>query len=400
MKSKIIAIALFGLTAAAVLTFPVVKGKLIQQPGGGRTITPVTLTSVAPKVEVVFVLDTTGSMSGLIDAAKEKIWSIATTMASAQPTPEIRMGLVAYRDRGDAYVTRVVDLSQDLDSMYATLMDFQADGGGDTPESVNQALADAIHSISWSQGDDIYKVVFLVGDAPPHMDYPDDVNYVQTLAVAEKNDIVVNTVQCGDIGATVAPWQSIASLGNGRYFQVEQAGSALAMTTPYDEQLARLSAELDATRMFYGDEETQERMKHKMEATDKLHAMSSVESRARRAKFNASAAGEANKLGDNELVNDVATGRVDLSDIDAALLPAPMRELAPEEQKDLIAKTAAKRSELERQIKEIAGKRDNFIDEKVELEGGGEESLDFKIYEAVKEQGGERGLRYESGPDY
>ncbi len=79
-----------------------------------------------PLVEVVFVLDTTGSMSGLIQTAKDKIWSIASTMASAQPAPEIRIGLVAYRDRGDAYVTQVVDLSKDIDSIHATLMDFEA----------------------------------------------------------------------------------------------------------------------------------------------------------------------------------------------------------------------------------------------------------------------------------
>ncbi|MEE8041627.1 MAG: vWA domain-containing protein, partial [Pseudomonadales bacterium] len=270
MKSKIIAVAIFGLTVATVLFFPSLKSKVISGQTGAPPITPITLND-APKVEVVFVLDTTGSMSGLIQAAKEKIWSIATTMASAQPAPEIRMGLVAYRDRGDAYVTRVVDLSSDLDSMYATLMDFQADGGGDTPESVNQALHDAVHSMSWSGNDDSYKVVFLVGDAPPHMDYQDDVKYMQTLAAAEDRGIVVNTVQCGEIGATVAPWQQIAALGHGRYFQVEQAGSALAMTTPYDAALARLSAELDATRIFYGDAEEKEKMKLKADATDKLH---------------------------------------------------------------------------------------------------------------------------------
>ena len=135
-----------------------------------------------PKIDVVFVLDTTGSMAGLIHAAKEKIWSIATTMASAQPAPEIRMGLVAYRDRGDAYVTQVVDLSTDIDSMYAKLMDLQAAGGGDGPESVNEALAQAVGAESWSQDDSTYKVIFLVGDAPPHMDYQDDVKYPQTVA--------------------------------------------------------------------------------------------------------------------------------------------------------------------------------------------------------------------------
>ncbi|MEE9254687.1 MAG: vWA domain-containing protein, partial [Pseudomonadales bacterium] len=363
MKSKIIAVAIFGLTVATVMFFPALTGNALPGQSVVHPIAPVAVTNQSPKVVVVFVLDTTGSMSGLIQAAKDKIWSIATTMASAQPVPEIRIGLVAYRDRGDAYVTRVVDLSQDLDSMYATLMDFQAGGGGDTPESVNQALHDAVNSISWSTDDDAYKVIFLVGDAPPHMDYRDDVKYSETLSVAKIKGIVVNTVQCGELGTTVAPWQQIAALGSGRYFQVDQAGGTLAMTTPYDEALASLSAELDATRLYYGNDDEKARMKEKQQATHKLHAFSSFESRARRATFNVSPAGKSNLLGENELVDDVASGRVDLSTIDADALPASMQAMAPEERKDLLAKTAAKRGELERQVKELAQKRDNFIDE-------------------------------------
>ena len=157
-------------------------------------------------IEVVFALDTTGSMGGLIQAAKEKIWSIATTMSQAQPAPTIKMGLVAYRDRGDDYVTKVVDLSEDLDSVYATLMDFSAGGGGDGPESVNQALYDAVNKVSWSQQADAYRVVFLVGDAAPHMDYQDDVKYPQTLATAKAKGITVNTIQAGNNHDTQLVW--------------------------------------------------------------------------------------------------------------------------------------------------------------------------------------------------
>ena len=81
-----------------------------------------------PRIEVAFVLDTTGSMSGLIDGAKRKIWQIANQLASGKPTPEIRIALVAYRDRGDAYVTRVVDLTRDLDKIYSELQALSADG--------------------------------------------------------------------------------------------------------------------------------------------------------------------------------------------------------------------------------------------------------------------------------
>ena len=87
-----------------------------------------TLEAKTPKIEVVFVLDTTGSMSGLIAAAKEKIWAIANTLATAKPAPVIKMGLVGYRDRGDAYVTTYTALTDDLDAVYANLMKFQAAG--------------------------------------------------------------------------------------------------------------------------------------------------------------------------------------------------------------------------------------------------------------------------------
>src|SRR5512143_1802779 len=68
-----------------------------------------------PRIEVCFVLDTTGSMGGLIEGAKQKIWSIANEMISAQPTPELKLGLIGYRDRGDDYVVKTFNLTDDID---------------------------------------------------------------------------------------------------------------------------------------------------------------------------------------------------------------------------------------------------------------------------------------------
>jgi len=398
MKSKIIAVALFILTAATVIAYPSLRsnGAIPRPPPPQAHLLP----ENRPKIEVVFALDTTGSMGGLIQAAKEKIWSIATTMASAQTAPEISIGLVAYRDRGDAYVTKVVDLSTDLDSVYATLMDFEADGGGDGPESVNQALYEAVNGVSWSQDPQSYKVVFLVGDAPPHMDYQDDVKYPATLSAAKDKGIVVNTIQCGDMAVTTGPWQRIAELGHGSYFEVEQAGSAVALATPFDADIASLSAELDGTRLYYGSEEEKAKMDRKREATTKLHAFSSVEVRARRGAFNASESGRKNLLGESELVDDVASGRVDLAEIENERLPQPMQSMSPEKQRTLIEETADKRSTLTRQIKELAQKRSEFLAEEVKKAGGARDSLDHQIYSTIRDQAAAKGLEYDRGPEY
>ncbi len=396
MRTKLLGIALFTLTLAAVVYYPQIMAKNIQiDPPINNHIT----IDDKPRIDVVFVLDTTGSMGGLIQTAKEKIWSIATTMASAQQAPEIRIGLVAYRDRNDAYVTKVVDLSTDLDSVYAALMDFEANGGGDTPESVNAALYDAVHNMSWSQEDQTYQVIFLVGDAPPHMDY-NEVRYPEIVASALDKGIVINTIQCGEIPMTVEPWTQIASLSHGEFFQVEQTGGAVAFTTPYDREIAELSAKLDDTRLYYGTAEEKEKMRSKVAATDKLHEGASFASRARRGAFNVTVSGRANLLGDNELVAAIVGGTVDLDELDEDALPEALKPMAPAEQEAFVFELADKRADLQRQIQDLSLDRDGYLAKKVEEAGGMESSLDKKIYDAVKDQAGAAGLDYTDGPTY
>jgi len=397
MKSKLIAAALFAATTATVALFPYVRDTVAaNSPAQLPLVVPELANKVKPRVEVVFVLDTTASMSGLIEAAKEKIWSIASTMASANQAPEVRMGLVAYRDRGDAYVTKVVDLSTDLDSMYATLMDFRAEGGGDGPESVNQGLYDAVHRVSWSHDENTYRVVFLIGDAPPHMDYNNDVHYPQTLKVAAERGIVVNAIQAGRHASTLKRWQNIAQLGYGSYFQVGQSGNAVAITTPFDDKLAKLSRKLDATRLYYGSEEEKAAKRVKVAAARKLHERASIASQARRGAFNISASGEANLLGEKELVDDIDSGRVDLKALAPEALPEPLQSLAPADRAVKVQELATERREVREQMVAISKKRDAFLKDKVEAIGGARGSLDRGLFDAVRKQAGKAGLSYDA----
>jgi len=348
------------------------------------------------QIEVVFALDTTGSMGGLLQTAKEKIWSIATTMASAKGAPQVRVGLVAYRDRGDAYVTKVFDLTTDLDSLYAQLMDFKAEGGGDGPEDVNQALYDAVNKMSWSSSAKTYKTIFVVGDAPPHMDYQNQVPFQQSLNIARQKGIIVNTIQCGNQMDTLKPWKQIASLGSGKYFQVEQAGGAVAITTPHDRRIAELSKKLDETKLYYGDKNQKMRQKAKQAATDKIHKGLSFASRARRAEYNTSKSGRKNFLGENELVDDIASGKIKLDKIKSENLPASIAALPTEEQTLAIGKLQQQRLKLNQELKKVTGARADYLRKEAEKRGGLKTSLDEKIYSAVKEQAEEKGIEYEA----
>ena len=230
-------------------------------------------TTGKPVVEVAFVLDTTGSMGPLIEGAKRKIWSIATAIVDANPDAEIRMGLVAYRDIGDDYVTKTFELTTDIQDLYANLLELQARGGGDWPESVNEALHVGVTKLSWTQGSEICRIMFLVGDAPPHMDYAQDVKYPEVLRMARERGIVVNAVQAGGARDTERVWREIAQMGHGRYIPIPQDGGHLVVIeTPYDSEIIELQGQINGTVIPYGSAPAAQRCREKNPAGGRSRA--------------------------------------------------------------------------------------------------------------------------------
>ena len=159
------------------------------------------ISSAKPIVEVGFVLDTTGSMGPLIEGARRKIWSIATSI-----------------------VDTVFPLATDIQDLYANLLELRARGGGDWPESVNEALHVGVTKLTWTQGDEVRRIMFLVGDAPPHMDYAQDVKSPEVMKIARERDIIVNAVQAGGTRDTERVWREMAQMGRGRYIPIPQDG--------------------------------------------------------------------------------------------------------------------------------------------------------------------------------
>lgn len=310
--------------------------------------------------EVVFVLDSTGSMSGLIEGAKQKIWSIANSIITQDPAPEVKIGLISYRDKGDAYVTQQMDLTDDIDAVYAKLKSFHAGGGGgDMPESVNQALWEAVNKMSWTPKEkNVYRVIFLVGDCPPHMDYQDDVKYPETCKQALEKFVIINTVQCGNESSTTPIWQEIARKSEGQFVQIGQTGSMVARTSPFDEQIANLTKELAATVVPYGSETRQ------MEVMGKLKFAESADlfSQASRAEFNLNSRGRAVQ-GAGDLVQSINDNEISLDKIEKNALPPEMQKLSPEELEKIIKEKQQKRAELNAQIQDLSKKRATWLAE-------------------------------------
>jgi hypothetical protein len=339
----------------------------------------------APRVEVAFVLDTTGSMGGLIEGAKRRIWSIARRIGEGRPRPDLRIALVAYRDLGDDYVTRVFDLTSDMDQVYQNLTSFQAQGGGDTPEHVSAAISDAVHKVSWSRQAGM-QVIFLVGDAPPHLDYQDGYDYRRHVREARQRGIAVETVQCGGDPETARVWTQIASLGGGHYARIDGQGGMPVMVTPVDAELARLNAELGATVVAGGTREEQKAVSKRLDARAAMPAAAAAEA----ASYYAGAA----SLAERDLVAMAPAAQKNelerLRAQPAADMPKPLQSKSDKEALAYLEAQKQKRQQLQGRIAELQKERDAYAAKSQPAKDG----FDEQVVQSLRERAEKAGIQY------
>ena len=334
------------------------------------------------KVEICFVLDTTGSMSGLIQGAKRKIWTIANHIVQNQNAPEVRFSLIAYRDIGDAYVTQITPLTDDLDAIQQTLNTFQAQGGGDHPESVNQALFESIQKIKWSDDKAVSKIVFLVGDAPPHMDYKQDVPYHTTCEGAKSKGIIINTIQCGSNSSTTQVWAKIAMLANGQFASIAQSGGAQAVSCPQDDKLAELGQKLNQTVIPYGSIKKRQQVARKMNSVNKL----SNESQAARSCYNWHQKESKAITGNEDLIVEIENSRITVGSIKRDFLEESLRGLSKPQLQKIITEKIRQRKEIQLQIKTLSKQRANYLSELSVKKGGAKSNAFDKKMKGMLDQ--------------
>jgi von Willebrand factor type A domain-containing protein len=332
--------------------------------------------AAGPRVQVAFVLDTTGSMGGLIDGAKRRIWSIARRIGEGRPRPDLRIALVAYRDIGDAYVTRTYDFTGDMDEVFGHLSEFRAEGGGDGPEHVSAAMHDAVHRLTWSSGNSL-RMIVLVGDAPPHMDYQDGFDYRRDVGEARQRGIVVESIQCGQDVQTAQVWREIAAAGAGQYAQIDGQGGMPVRVTAADAELARLNAEMASTVVAGGSAAQRRDTETKLAARKAMAAPAAVEA----AGFFA----DRGRVAEHDLVDLPVAEQV------KALPSAPPVLQGKTEAQALayLQQQKVRREALQSRIKELSKQRDQQL-----AAGAPPDSFDEKVVGALKEQAKKQGIAY------
>jgi von Willebrand factor type A domain-containing protein len=340
-------------------------------------------------VDLVIALDVSGSMEGLIESAKQRLWDITNELARARPVPALRVAILTYGNPSygeqAGYVRVDLPFTADLDAVNATLFAFRTDGG---EEYVARAIQTSLDSLRWSPESDALRIVFVAGNESAEQD--PRLTIQAATAAAARRGVVVNAIYCGaDGNADARGWQRVATSTNGRYASIDQNAAAVAnVATPFDEELAALSGELNGTYIAFGAGGERGRA-NQVEQDSNAAAMSPAAAASR----TVSKAGALYRA-DWDLVGAVESGK-ELAAIPAAELPAELQALPPAEREAFVREKAERRVELQQKIGELAAARSEYMEER-SRENAAATGLDAAILQGLREVAATKGFSFVS----
>lgn len=341
-------------------------------------------------VDLVLALDVSGSMNGLIDSAKQRLWDVANELAQAQPTPNLRVALLTFGSpeygEQSGYVRIDLPFTADLDAVAERLFALRTNGGD---EYVARVLHTSLESLAWSSTDDALKIVFVAGNESAAQDPRIPVE--QAVAAAAARGIVVNAIYCGRDGDAIAStWQRVAYGANGMYASIDQDRAAVAaIATPLDARLAALNDELNKTYVPIGAS-GRERQQGQIEQDRNATAMSPQAAASR-----AVTKGGSLYRADWDLVQAVESG-AKLEEVAAEELPPEMQSMSVAERARYVEGKAEQRAALTAEIAAVAAERRDYL-EKARSESaasGAADGLDDALVRGIREAAERRGFSF------
>ena len=354
------------------------------------------LPAAAPKpVDVVLCLDTSGSMDGLIDSAKRKLWAVVNDLARMEPTPSVRVGLYSYGnnayDAKRGWVRREIELTTDLDEVYMRINDLRCAAPGSS-EYVARVTRDALAELKWAADKDALRLIFVCGNEP--VDQDREVTLESVAATAKAKDVVVNTIYCGPANhPEAAGWAAFATRCGGRFASIDQdrAKAEVAIKTPFDDEIQKLGTKINETYLWYGVNGAAGRANQV--AQDRAAAGVADGVAVERS---VTKAGALYKNARCDLVDRMLEEKgFDLKKLKEEELPPELKKLKLEERQTYLKKMAAQRAEIQKKVTELGARRALYIEEerKKLTRTPGEKALDEALRSILREEAAAKGLR-------
>jgi len=175
-------------------------------------------------LDLGFLVDATGSMGDEMAFLQSELKDIVRRVRAVEPDLDIRMSVVFYRDRGDAFITKSLPFTRSADEAVSFISGTTADGGGDYPEDMNAGL-EAMMRQRWSR-DAVPQMLFLLADAPPQQYAGEDYTYHEAIQDAAANGIAIYPVAASGVDKpTEFLFRAMAAMTGGKYvFLTDDSG--------------------------------------------------------------------------------------------------------------------------------------------------------------------------------
>jgi len=346
------------------------------------------------KVQLAILLDTSGSMSGLIDQARTQLWKIVNTFIDAKQNGQVPFVEVALYQYGNDslspathWIQRIQPWTRNLDKVSEELFKLTTTGG---EEYCGAVIRRAIEDLAWDPSKDVYKAIFIAGNEP-FTQGPIDPSQSCRAAIAK--GVIVNTIHCGSEAEGIATgWKSGAVLADGTYQVIDHNKAVVHIDAPQDADIVKLNEELNKTYLAYGGEgaarvQTQA-------AQDALAGEHAAAGAAVQRAVTKASANYCNTTWD--LVDACKQKDFDWSKMKAETLPEEMRKMTAEERVAHVEKMAKQRAEVQSRIQSLNKQREEFVTTKRrEMAGGKGDTLDEAVVNTVRHQAAAKGYRFE-----
>lgn len=333
-----------------------------------------------PKIQIAILLDSSNSMDGLIDQAKNQLWHIVNTLTDVRKNgkiPQLEVALYEYGNdslpASEGYVRQLTGFTSDLDKISEKLFEIRTNGG---EEYVGWVIQSAMRQLGWNEDKENFRVIFVAGNEPFNQG---NIDYSRSIRIANQEDTIVNTIYCGQAeNEERRLWADGAYLGKGSNFNINQNQVIPFIESPYDSELQDLNNRLNQTYIPYGSEGVEGQTRQlEQDANSGLNI----------ATRGASKVTEYYQNSTWDLVDALDTNTVSLDDLSASALPPEMQGMTLEQREDYINQKKAEREQIQERIRQLSQQRETYVQQKLkDLHQNDGDTLDSAIIQALRQQ--------------
>ena len=337
-----------------------------------------------PHIQVAILLDTSSSMSGLINQTRTEIWSVVNALSEAQKdnvSPTLEIALYEYGQTSLPFWSRQIrqvnSFTTDLDQLSESLFSLTTNGGEEYSGAV---IGKAAHDLLWSDKEDDLKVIIIAGNESFAQG---PVPYQSAIEQAKGKNIIINTIHCGnrDVGMQ-DQWNTGAKLGKGEYFAIDHNQEVIYVETPFDDEISDLNLELNDTYLPYGVRGSSGKQRQQAEDMNSYTNRTAYVSRS----LSKSSAYYNNDSWD--IVDAAKKSSFSLSDIQEDDLPNVMRNKTLKEKQTIINEYKEKRDRIKQRMAELKKKRAQYLRD--QSSASDEITLGNAIIQALRKQAAQR----------